>query len=348
MKHRACQSKIPRFYPISAERRIYRQRHMAPGTVSILPHLCLDELSFFTIDPPEVNCARFQELLESSWQGKCLLGADASKSSTCTAIVVVFPACELRETWLLHEHCSVFGAEALGIKRALQISSSFDNPTVILSDSKSVIQAVGNVNFSSPAIIIDLVAEISLHPKAVEIAWIPGHVGIQINEAADKAARKDNPSGSWRQLLMARDLIRATRDIINTYIDSWPTSLRQKGRDHLWPFVPWPYSYVSSRYAETLLAHLRTDTAPLNGFLFSRGLCVSPDCPNCGAPETSRHFWITCPKCKEARQDLSSILSIDLTLVQTFTPIYWAHVDLPPCQHLEALERFIYRSNRFV
>ncbi|XP_067144232.1 uncharacterized protein [Centruroides vittatus] len=322
---------------------------MAPSTVSILPHLCLDELSFSTIDPPEVNCVRFQGLLESSWQGKCLLGADASKSSTRTAIGVVFPTRKLRETWLLHEHCSVFGAEALGIKRALQISSSFDNPTVILSDSKSVIQAVGNVNFSSLTIIIDLAAEISLHPKAVEIGWIPGLIGIQINEAADKAARKDNPSGSWRQPLMARDLILATRDIIiNTYIDSWSTSLRRKGWDHLRPFVPWPYLYALSCYIETLLARLRTDTAPLNGFLFSRGLYVSPDCPNCGSPETSRHFWITCPKYKEARQDLSCTLSIDLTVVRTLTPIYWAHVDLPPRQHVEALERFKYRSNRFV
>ncbi|XP_023226174.1 uncharacterized protein LOC111626883 [Centruroides sculpturatus] len=284
----------------------------------------------------------------SIWQGRILIGADASKSRIRTSIGIVLPDHNIRETWLLHNYCSVYGAEALGIKRALHLSSSLDGPSVICSDSKSAIQEIGNISFSSPALLIDIADNISQHPKPIEIGWTPGHVGIDINEAMDRAARTDTPSGSWRGSLMARNLIREYREKQKIEItELWSEHLRNKGRDHLRPFAPWPYRHTSSRNAETLLARLRTDTAPLNGFLCSRNLCASPDCPHCGAQETSGHFWLMCPRYTEARQELACTLKIDLAIIKTLTPIYWARTDLSPRQHVQALERYVARTYRF-
>ncbi|XP_067136336.1 uncharacterized protein [Centruroides vittatus] len=188
---------------------------------------------------------------------------------------------------------------------------------------------MANVSFSSPPIIIDLAAIVSAHTVPIVIGWTPGHTNIPINEAADKAARRDPFSGSIWRPLTPRDLTRAMQDtIIGTLTDSWSAALRNKCRDHLRPFARWRYSYASSRHAETLLARLLTETAPLHAFLYSRHLHDSPGCPHCGAAETTLHYWLHCPKYTPARKDLGNTMTLNMSLVRTLTPVYW-----PPALH---------------
>ncbi|XP_067130460.1 uncharacterized protein [Centruroides vittatus] len=280
--------------------------------------------------------------------GWLCLGADASKSSTRNAIGVVFSNTNKTETWSLHNYCCVFGAEAQSILRAIHIGAPLAKPTIIFSDSRSVIQAMASVSFSSPPIIIDLAAMVSAHTVPIVIGWTPGHTNIPINEAADKAARRNPLCGSIWKPLTPHDLTRALQDTtISTLTDSWSVVLRNKGRDHLRPFAPWRYSCASSRHAETLLARLRTETAPLHAFLYSRHLHDSPGCPHCGAAETTLHYWLHCPKYTIAHKDLGNTMTLNMSLVRTLTPIYWPPASITPSQHVAALERYISLTSRF-
>ncbi|XP_023241291.1 uncharacterized protein LOC111639626 [Centruroides sculpturatus] len=154
------------------------------------------------------------------------------------AFRVVLPAQTVKETWLLDMSCSDFSAEVLGIQWAVNLSVHLNTPMTIILDGKSVFQSVANVNFSSPAVIIDLAATITSYSTPLEIGWAPGHVGIHINEAADQAATHDTPIGSWWRPLMACDLIcQMRKSIIRNYTNTWSTILWGKNPTHLRPFI---------------------------------------------------------------------------------------------------------------
>ncbi|XP_067142197.1 uncharacterized protein [Centruroides vittatus] len=327
---------------------IYRQRCVPPSTASVHPHISLDDYPTSSTDLLVVTSVHFQETVAAKWPGWLCLGADASKSSTRTVIGVVFSITNKTEAWSLHNYCSVFGAEGQGILRAIHISAPLAKPTVIFSDSRSVIQAMANVSFSSPPIIIDLTAIVSAHTALIIIGWTPGHTNIPINEAADKAACRDPFSGSIWKPLMPRNLTWAIWDTtIATLTDSWSAALRNKGRDHLRPFAPWRYSCASSRHAETLLAQLRTETAPLNAFLYSQHLHDSPGCSHCGTAETTLHYWLHCPKYAIAHNELGNTMTLNMSLVRTLTPIYWLPASITPSHHVAVLKHYISLTSRF-
>ncbi|XP_023214685.1 uncharacterized protein LOC111617645 [Centruroides sculpturatus] len=148
---------------------LYRQKYVPPSPTNIQPRICLDNFPNASSQPPAALNALFNDLLSTNWRGWTLIGADASKSHLRMAFGVVLPAQTIKETWALHTSCSVFSAEALDIQWAVNLSARLNTPIAIVSDGKSVLQAVTNVNFSSPVVIIDLAATISSHPTPLEI-----------------------------------------------------------------------------------------------------------------------------------------------------------------------------------
>ena len=62
---------------------------------------------------------------------------------------------------------------------------------LILSDSLSSLQSIFNLKYDHPVLvqILDLYTEMTRDGREIVFIWVPGHVGIRGNSAADSAAK---------------------------------------------------------------------------------------------------------------------------------------------------------------
>ena len=62
---------------------------------------------------------------------------------------------------------------------------------MILSDSLSSLQAIFNLKYDRPSLvqILELYMNLTRNGKKIVFIWVPGHVGIRRNAAADSAAK---------------------------------------------------------------------------------------------------------------------------------------------------------------
>ena len=93
----------------------------------------------------------------------------------------------------LPSNASIFTAEVKTIDLALDsISESDDDHFIIFSDSLSVLFSLHNKKMDNP-LILQLLQELhhlSYAHKTIHFCWIPSHIGIRGNEAADMAAKE--------------------------------------------------------------------------------------------------------------------------------------------------------------
>ena len=83
------------------------------------------------------------------------------------------------------------------------------------------------------------------------------------------------------------------------------------------------YLNYGDRNSQVLLSRLRLKCSTLNDDLFKRSLVESPSC-QCGLPETTYHFFFSCPLYTEARL---------------------MHLSDLPCLHVSTLNNFLFGSS---
>ena len=116
---------------------------------------------------------------------------DGSKADNYVSSSAVFPADSFKVN--LHEHTSIFTAEAVALKLAVQhIQREAIRKSVIYSDSLSCLQALQNKNMENPIIreIIHTLSYLGEVGSQIEFCWIPGQTKIKGNEKADKIAKR--------------------------------------------------------------------------------------------------------------------------------------------------------------
>jgi ribonuclease HI len=231
---------------------------------------------------------------------------------------------------------TVYAAELQGISLALQIAKEYADgdgerkDIGIYTDNHAAICSIAKAEGRSGAYILKDIARQALELQekgySVIVRWIPAHVGIPGNEAADQAAkeatgwredgRSQQPADPPPQLYPLRTTLRrwCKTQADRAWISAWWEE--KKGRA-TYRHTPTPTKKVLqlherlSKRESALLVQLRTEKVGLNDFLFSRHVpdITSPGC-SCGERrQTVAHVILRCSKYKDLRKRIFANLS---------------------------------------
>ena len=106
-------------------------------------------------------------------------------------LAVVFTDITKKE--VLPEGASIPTDEITAIKVALkEIHKREDKRLVIYADSQSSMQSIENNKVNHPMLnqIYDILTELQSLDKKINLCKVPVHVGVKVNEEADKAAKE--------------------------------------------------------------------------------------------------------------------------------------------------------------
>ena len=197
----------------------------------------------------------------------------------------------------------------------------------------------------------------------VTILWVPAHVGVPGNEAANTAAQNAATAVPTTSPILGQPLIplSTSRAFIKSALKErlqrrWFKTVAEKvGLDHLTRLradvSAAPAFWVGTRRQQTILARLRLGTCGLN-FSRSRLLAnVNEEC-DCGKCETVRHFLLECPRFETARSELvKNIRTIHPGIINEDLLLGGGGVDLS-LEHWEivvsSVEKYVLSSKRSI
>ena len=181
----------------------------------------------------------------------------------------------------LPSNASIFTAEATAIDLALDaITESDDDHFIIFSDSLSVLLSLKNKKMDNPLILklLQKLHHLSCAHKTVHFCWIPSHIGIRGNEAADVAAKESLSQDIIASQVPYTDL----KPHINSFIaNKWQERWSSCQDNKLFKIKPtigvWPSGFRNSRKEEP---HKHASIGP------APGRCCIPNRPDAG-----KTFW---------------------------------------------------------
>ena len=204
----------------------------------------------------------------------------------------------------LPDGSSIFTAESKAIDMALDyvMNNSLENKFVIFSDSLSVLKSLNHTSSTNPKIqnVIEKHHELS-KTKEILFCWLPSHVGIKGNEAADVKAKASLDLEISNFKLPCTDF----KSFINRYILSkWQLSWDRATFNKLHeikPVLGKNNIYRSLRREEVVLTRLRIGHTRLtHSYLLKRE--DQPFCISCNEPFTVKHFLIDCIEFSHVRR----------------------------------------------
>jgi ribonuclease HI len=176
----------------------------------------------------------------------------------------------------LHPLCSIYTAEIYALNRALlHLRHLSPGRLLLCTDSLSSLHALSS-RVSDNSLVVQslcIASELLQHGHTIVFCWIPGHTGIDGNEAADTAAR----IGALNMTaICGRTLASDTRAILlrNVYC-SWQGKWADVGNNKLRAVKPsiraWQSSYCHSHRDEVILTRLQTGHTRLtHGFYYGQ------------------------------------------------------------------------------
>ena len=279
---------------------------------------------------PHIFSNLFLEICDNKYSNATHIYTDGSKKDDKTAAAMVIPQQNLTEAFRLPDGSTIFTAESSAISQALQYVQN--NPQIaeaaIFSDSLSCLQALLGLQTRNPLTteILNLLHFIKGLAKVVHLCWIPGHVGIQGNEAADKAAKD--------ALELADDDIhqiriphfdfkpRVKKYCLDLWQQQWDRGANSMHSTH--PVLPYkfPTSTLTRNeewvYTRAHIGHTRLT----HGHRLNPGE-DAPECEDCIEPLTMNHILIECPSLDEVREDF---FQDTVSLEQLFSEVHPRHV----------------------
>ena len=154
------------------------------------PKVCLDLSVLAKKDTPShVYIQKFNEI-KDEYSYYTAIYIDGSKDDRVGCGLIIN---NLSTKQRLPRNASIFTAEVTAIDLALDtIAESDDDHFIIFSDSLSVLLSLHNKKMDNPLILLLLqkLHYLSCAHKTIHLCWIPSHIGIRGNEAADMAAKE--------------------------------------------------------------------------------------------------------------------------------------------------------------
>ena len=106
---------------------------------------------------------------------------------------------------------------------------------MIFSDSLSAVQALGKLKTDHPLLIQiqELLHKINTDEKKIVFMWVPGHVGIRGNEAADRAAKEAFDKKPTADLMPFSDLkLLTAKYVYQIWQKEWDESVLVSNKFH--------------------------------------------------------------------------------------------------------------------
>ncbi|RUS69791.1 hypothetical protein EGW08_022448 [Elysia chlorotica] len=129
--------------------------------------------------PPEVYREKFEQIIENH-SDHYLLFTDGSKDEACAGAACHSSSAD--KCCGVNAKASIFTAEAVALCMALDtVSTLRKDKFLILSDSLSLVKAVGEANPRNPRIlkVIERIHEIQTGGNRIALCWVPIHVYIE-------------------------------------------------------------------------------------------------------------------------------------------------------------------------
>ena len=190
--------------------------------------------------------------------------------------------------------CSNYKAEAEALIVTLNLIKSTPNSKtmVLLSDAKSVLQALNNQGHQSFPKVNQLLAEVASVSARLVLQWIPGHCYIKGNEQADSLAKEGsamNQIETDMSLEESKTQIRTA--IYQRWIENHPNYSKTDAHHRL------------NREGQTIIFRLRSGHNRLNKHMHTKfKIGTSPNCPCRNIAQTAEHILQDCPLHAELRQ----------------------------------------------
>ena len=226
------------------------------------------------------------------------LYTDASKSPNGVACAVV--AKDLVRSGRISDYASIFTAEMVAIEKALE--EVYYMPGAIFTnytDSYSSLTAIKQMNSSNPILnkILKWLHCIECKSKEVKFCWVPAHVGVIGNEAADEEAKKAVLEDVSYKKIPHADMKIAIRNYISkVWQERWASDSLPNNRKYkqIRPsLISWESSNNPIRAYETRLSRLRIGhTYVTHNFILKQE--HPPVCAHCNALLTVEHILVDC------------------------------------------------------
>ena len=257
----------------------------------------------------------FNCLVETNYSTFTKLFCDGSKldgRTGCAVYVDIQPPTIIKKR--LPKTSSVFTCELYALFRSLlNIRDSPLDCFVIFSDCLSALEFLSNSkNDNRMKInILRLLRILKSLGKTVIFEWVPAHVGIMGNEAADKAAKEATLLTSIVRIPLS---FIDYKCLVKTFIrEQWQLSWTRFGRCRLQNFKPilgdWKSSYRDVRKEEKALSRLRTGVVLFENRHFYDRTIAREMCVPCDIPMTIEHLLLECPALRAHRLQMTTFIT---------------------------------------